>query len=316
MKKLFLTFLLSLSLLYSEEPLVDKEEPSYEPIFAGTLLAYFANNIPPASWLLEPYLFVGNINGIYNSDWKVQHTIKNFETQLLWIVETGITSWMDISLVTIESFTSSHGRKSYLYGDTRVALGFQISKNKKDSWIPDFRIVLQESFPSGKYQNLNPKKTLADISGSGAYETWIIAVLRKIIYLAPRQPITVNLNLEYDFPSNVHAKSFNLYGGTSITDGNVKPGHQLLANLAFEYSLTVNWILGLDIHYLHQNKSRSNHSLRAPLGLPSSEQLSLAPSVEYNPNPNFGCEVGAWFTVAGRNNVSFATGVTTFYWFF
>ncbi len=316
MKRLFIPLLLSASFLYSKEPLQDQVEPSYEPIFAGTLLAINSLNLPPKSWLLEPYLFVGNINGTYNSNWKTQHNLNNFSSQVLWLVETGITSWLDISVYTFGSYTSSHGKKSFLYGDTRVALGFQISENKTGHWTPDFRILLLESFPSGKYQHLNPKKTLADVSGSGAYETWLIAVTRKIIYLAPRQPVTVNLTLEYNFPSNVHAKSYNLYGGNATTNGTAKPGNQFIANLAFEYSLTLSWILGLDIHYQHQNKSRSNHTLHAPLGLPSSEQFSLAPSFEYNPNTSFGVEIGSWFTLAGRNTISFVTGVATAYWYF
>jgi len=313
MKRLFLPLLFSISILYSKEPLQEKTDNIYDPIFAGTLLAYFSENIPPGKFLLEPYIFVGNTNGIYNSNWKKEHSLNNFELQLLWLIETGITQWMDIALITDEIYSSSHEKKSYLYGDTRLALGFQISKNRSNSWIPDFRLVLLESFPSGKYQNLNPQKTLADVSGSGAYETWLLAIFRKIIYLTPRQPITLNLNLEYNFPSSVHVKSYNLYGGDATTHGPIQPGNQFLANLGLEYSLTLNWILGLDIHYLHQNKSHSNHPL---LGLPSSEQLSLAPCIEYNPNNNFGFELGTWFTVAGRNAFSFSTGVATVYWVF
>ncbi len=311
LKRLFLPLIFSFS-LYSKEPLQEKEE-AYAPIFAGTLLAYFAENIPPGQCLFEPYLFVGTFNGTYTSSWKANHSFNNFELQILWLVETGITPWLDIGIITFENYSSAHGKKSFHNGDTRLTLGFQISKNEPHSWIPDFRLVLQQNFPSGKYQNLNPKKNLADVSGSGAYETWLFAVTRKIIYLAPRNPITVNLTLGYDIPTSVHAKNYSLYGGAPKTSASVKPGKQLLANLAFEYSLTLNWILGLDIRYLHQNKSRSSHLL---YGLPSSEQFSLAPCIEYNPTTNIGFELGSWFTVAGRNALSFANGVATVYWEF
>ncbi len=313
MKKTLLSFLFLTSFLYSKLPEKEKSEYTYEPIFAGTMLALFANNIPPGKCLIEPYIFVGNINGVYSPEWKDKHVINNFSSQLLLLIETGITPWLDIALTMNESYTSSHGRKSYLYGDTRLSLGFQILKNKADSATPDFRILLIESFPTGKYQHLDPKKTIADVTGSGAFETWFIAILRKIIYFTPRQVITINLNLGYDIPSSVHVKGFNLYGGSPTASGSIKPGQQVLGNIGLEYSLTINWILGLDVHYVHQNSSRSKHK---DLHRPSSEQFSLAPCIEYNPNTNFGIEAGAWFTFAGRNALSFATGVTTLYWLF
>jgi len=313
MKKYFLSFLLITSLLYSREPEREKSEYTYEPILAGTLLAFFPNNISPGDCLLEPYFFVGNTNGVYNSEWKTEHTIKNFESQLLLLVETGITPWLDIALTMNENYTSSHGRKSWNYGDTRLSLGFQITKNKSNSVVPDFRLLLLESFPTGNYQHLNPKKTLSDVTGSGAYETWLIAIVTKIIYFTPRQPLSINLNLGCNAPTTVHVKGFNLYGGGPIANGSVKPGQQFLGNLGLEYSLTINWILGLDIHYTHQNKS---HSAHPDLGLPSSEEYSLAPCIEYNPTTHFGIEAGAWFSIAGRNAFSFATSVATIYWFF
>ena len=253
MKKILLSFLFLSSLLYSKEPEQEKSEDKYEPIFAGLCLHFSlrifhqeSGSLNPTSLSVRPMEYI-ILNG------KTKPIINNFESQLLLLVETGITPWLDITLTVNENYTSSHGRKSYLYGDTRLALGFQITTNKVDGATPDFRIVLFESFPTGKYQHLDPKKTIADVSGSGAFETWIVAILRKIIYFTPRQVITVNLNLGYDFPSSVHVRGFNLYGGGPNANGSIKPGQQFLGNLALEYSLTENWILGCDLHYVHQN---------------------------------------------------------------
>jgi hypothetical protein len=312
MKKFVFLLLFSISLLYSRDLIEDETKNSYDPIFAGTLLAFFPNNIPPGKVLLEPYLFIGKADGTYDANWKA-HNQKNFQLQTLWLIETGITPWLDISLSNDQTYTAGDGRKSFLYGDTRLALGFQISTNKRNSWVPDFRVVALENFPSGKYQHLNPKKYMGDVSGSGAYETWIIAIARKIIYFTPRNPITANLNLEVNFPTSVHVKGYNVYGGDPQTDGSVIPGKQFVGNLGLEYSLTLNWILGLDVHYIHQNKCHSSHML---LRAPSSEQFSLAPCIEYNPTVNFGLEIGAWFTFAGRNSSSFNNGVLTLYWLF
>jgi hypothetical protein len=310
--KILLSFFL-LTSLSSREPEREKSEYAYQPIYAGTLLAFFGNNIPPGDCLCEPYLFVGNVNGIYDHHWQNDHQFNNFESQLLLLIETGITQWLDIALTINENYASTQGGTFWGYGDTRLALGFQVTTNRPKSLQPDFRIILLQSFPSGKYDHLDPRKHFGDAVGSGAYETWAIAIVRKIIYFTPRQPIAVNFNLGGNISTNANVKGISIYGGDNTTRGSVHPGQQVLANLGLEYSLTVNWIFGLDLHYRHHNKSRSKHCI---LKVPSSEEYSLAPCIEYNPNTHFGLEAGAWFSVAGRNNLSFASGVFTAYWLF
>lgn len=311
MKRFFLLFLFSIPLLYSKEPIEAENGKEEEPIFAGTYLSGTPVNTPPGHWTLQPYLSVINQNGSYNSHWNVDHSLQNFETKLLLDVETGITSWLDITLYTSGSYTSFHNRKSYVYGDVQVQLGFQLLENVTPSLVPDIRLILQENFPSGKYQHLNPKKNQADASGSGSYETSIIAVIRDAFYFTPKHALSVNLTLGYDFPSTVHVKGDNIYGGDFETNGKVKPGQQFVGNLGLEYSLTLHLILGLDIHYEHQNKSRAKHSPHSPTGLPSSEQFSLAPCIEYNFSTNLGVQVISWFTLAGRNTSSFISSVAT-----
>jgi hypothetical protein len=115
----------------------------------------------------------------------------------------------------------------------------------------------------------------------------------------------------YDFPSSVHVKGENVYGGDAETNGKVKPGQQFVGNLGLEYSLSLHLILGLDIHYEHQNKSRAKHSSHSPTGLPSSEQFSLAPCIEYNFSTHLGIQAISWFTLAGRNTSSFISTVAT-----
>jgi hypothetical protein len=311
MKKIFLLFLFSIPLLYSKELIEAENEKEQEPIFAGTYLSTSPVNTPPGHLLFQPYLSVINQYGSYDSHWRVDHSMRNFKTQLVLQVETGITSWLDITLFTSGSYTSFHQRKSYLYGDMQVQLGFQLLENSTSSLIPDIRLLLQESFPTGKYQHLNPKKNEADVSGSGAYETSIIFVIRDIFYFIPKHPLSVNLTLQYDFPSSVHVKGNNLYKGNFETNGNVIPGEQFIGNLGLELSLTIKLILGLDIHYQHRNKSREKHSIHSPTGLPSSEQFSLAPCIEYNFSTRLGIQAISWFTLAGRNSPSFISTVAT-----
>jgi hypothetical protein len=159
MKKILLSLLLT-SLLYAKAPEEEKSEYAYEPIFAGTLLAFIPNNIPPGQCLFEPYFFAGTVNGVYNSEWENKHLFKYFESQLLLEVETGITPWLDITLAIDESYTVSKGRKSLHYADTKLSLGFQITTGHPNSATPDFRILLLESFPHRKIPTSRSQKKL------------------------------------------------------------------------------------------------------------------------------------------------------------
>lgn len=47
----------------------------------------------------------------------------------------------------------------------------------------------------------------------------------------------------------------------------------------------------------------------ASVGLPSSEQFSFAPAIEYNFTENFGIITGVWLSAFGRNSPRFRTGI-------
>ncbi|MBS0626578.1 MAG: hypothetical protein JSS09_00015, partial [Verrucomicrobia bacterium] len=146
-----------------------------------------------------------------------------------------------------------------------------------------------------------------------------IFVTRKIFYSFPKHPFNICLNLAYTLSSKINVKGYNIYGGNFDTEGKVFPGAQYTIDLATEYSLTKNFVIGTDIHYIHQNRSifSGNPGITDPfVGALSSDQLSLAPCLEYNYTDNFGIFGGTWFTIAGKNSYRFITNIVTVYWVF
>ena len=260
-----------------------------QPYFAGTLLSTIPSNIPPGTWFIEPYLYITRQKGTYTSDWGHSSQPRFTSIQNEWDFETGLTPWLDIAFIPTFFYTHS----SLLLGDTKLALGFQILRQQENFF--DLRFILQESFPSGKYDRLN---SLSQATGNGAYQTWTSIVLYKILL-----PFTLNFTFDYIFPSRVSVHGLNIYNISSTT---FRPGQVFNGNLGIECSLTTQAILGLDIHYTHQNSSQT----------PSLEQLSLAPCIEYNPSPNLSFEAGSWFTLAGRNSPIFKSAVLAIYWQF
>jgi hypothetical protein len=301
--------MLFFSLAYSDE-----RDPE-EPLFAGTLLADYPENTPPGALSVEPYVFLTRQYGAYNRHWKVDKHPNLDLCQLYLSLETGITDFLDINLIVGGSYNHSQHRHAYTYADTDLLLGFQILRMQKESWVPDFRVTLGESFPTGKWNHLDP--TLVNQSGTGAYITTVTLISEKIFYWIPHHPIDINMSVSYGIASLVKVRGFNTYGGGPGTKGKVKPGGQLVINAALEYSLTKNWALGTDIHYEHINKSTfsgKTGSLKA--GLPSSERFSLAPCIEYSWNENLSAALGYWFAVAGRNSAAFRSlGFDVTYYF-
>jgi hypothetical protein len=89
----------------------------------------------------------------------------------------------------------------------------------------------------------------------------------------------------------------------------VHPGNTFSSGVGIEVSMTQRWVLATDIVYKMQARTKFQGTTVAPVGGGFSDQLSLAPAIEYNWSPNLGAIVGAWFSVYGRNSPQFASGV-------
>ena len=89
--------------------------------------------------------------------------------------------------------------------------------------------------------------------------------------------------------------------------------------VSFEFILNQKWVLAPDNVYIHADATQfygtlgtTAAGLPATVGTPSSEQISLAPAIEYNFSANFGIEAGCWFAAWGRNTTEFRSGVINF----
>ena len=162
------------------------KDTGYIPLYSGTLLAFFSENVSPGLLYVEPYLFQTTQPGFYNQNWSFQKQKTIHDLSLSMLFETGITSYLDFSLFFTASYNQISKLHTATYQDTEIYFGFQLLRDEKTSWVPDVRFLLGESFPTGKYQYLDQKKQLSDASGSGSYETFFIFVLGKTFYTSRR----------------------------------------------------------------------------------------------------------------------------------
>jgi len=282
---------------------------SYDPLYAGTLLAFIPENIEPKQIYISSYLSFSWQNGNYTNDGSCKKGPIARTPAASVLIETGITSFLDISLNLGFNYSQTGHFQSLTYQDTQAFLGWQILLDTKGSWIPDLRFLIGENFPTGSYQNLNPQKYLTDSSGVGCYQTLFVLVMQKIFYNLLSNPFNINLNLEYILSTKTNVHGFSIYGGDPSTKGTISVGDLYIFNFAFEYSLSRNWVIGSDIRYNYQNSSSFSGHSQSEVGIYPSNQFSLAPCIEYNPSWNFNITLGAWFTLSGKNTPSFITPI-------
>ena len=128
----------------------------------------------------------------------------------------------------------------------------------------------------------------------------------------------MRLNLGATRSREVALRDRSVYGTPEGFTGQARPGDSWNVNAAWEYSLTRNWVLAMDLAYRHSNTTRvsgevSDGPTSATLNFESgtSEAWFLAPAVEYNFSPTFGIIFGARL-IRGRNTTDSVTPVVAF----
>jgi hypothetical protein len=310
--------------LDEDEKLFKHAKEMFDPWYAGPLLTGSASMMPPGSFNIQPYVFVTDNYAAWDHERKTVHTphrvVLNPSINGL---QFGLTNWMDMTVTTQAFMQWQDHKRGTGWGDSSVGVGFPLLR--QDLYKPGIKLVITETIPTGRYQKLNPAKLGLDSTGAGSYQTSIGLRVAKIFFWSYKHPLSLRWSYSYIIPSSVHVKGFNSYGGGYGTSGRVHPGNYQQANFAFEYSFTQRWVFANDFVYVWSNKT-TFHGKRgmnadgtpAIVGSGSSDQLSLAPAIEYNPNANLSFLGGVWFDVYGRNTSKFISGIVsveyTFSW--
>jgi len=320
-KTLFFSLTIATAFLLGkeDEPVLFEEhpEPKYIPWLTGPLLVPTGYVTPRGHFNLEPFLFVTSFFGDYDGHWHPvsrKDPLLSVNPQLF--VQVGLTEWMDLESTPQMFYNHIDGASSTHFGDFPLGVDFQLVQENDDKGIPSVKFQLEESFPTGKYQHLNPRKKGTDGVGAGAFITSPTLVITRILHIKKHHFLVVHLSGTYNIPSPTHVKGLTVYGGGKGTHGKVYLGQSINAFFSLEYTFNQRWVFSIDSEYTHANKTRfSGHSNGNPVGLPSSEQCVLAPALEYNMSPTMGLIAGSWFTVAGRNTPQLAGGVIAFNYF-
>lgn len=308
--------LCSLSLAAEERKHPAKAEKMPTPWFVGPLLTPSAHVVPNGHMNYEPYLYGSTKFGNYNAHWQTQDLKDNvYQIYTQHPFQFGMPARMDFTFIPQFGWNYTDGAGEWVVNDMSFGFDYQLYYRHPDSWYPSVKLALRGNFPLGKYQKLNPKKLGQDIGGSGSWAPSIAINMSRLVWFGGTQFLSLRWSVGYTFPTPVHVKGFNAYGGGHHTHGTAWPGQNLQVLFGLEYSLTKRWAFAFDFDYSHTNKTRfSGHRGKTNgvpniLGSPSSEQFSIAPALEYNWSAYVGMIAGVWFTVGGRNTSEFAQGI-------
>ncbi len=280
-------------------------KPKYQQWFTGPILTPTPITMPVGHPGLEVAWLVGETYGHYNSHWNIDHIPSIWSTGPYVDFQVGFNEFLGAEYIGALLTNFSQGAHYTHVIDSIFRLGFQILTDKKDSWIPDFRILLQETVPTGKYQKLNPKKHGTDVTGRGSFQTGIHFAFQKLFRSTKGHNFRLRWTFGYFVPAPVHVSGINYLGGTKETKGKVYPGRYFSGYISSEYALSRTWAVCLESNYRIGHKGKFCRKKGPKIAVPSFRQISIAPELQHTFTSNLGILTGAWLTVTGRNSVAF-----------
>ncbi len=317
MKELLILALLLTTPLLARTGAEEEEALATPPWLTGSLLTPSAYAVEKGHYNIEPYLYVTTRKGVYDASWKSHSTRQAAQITPQVYLEFGIWDHISFKAIPTASYTILSGQKSLQVNDLPIGFHFQLLLEQPGKWYPTIKFGLSENLPLGKYQRLDPHKKGTDSGGAGSFATTPELVFGRLFHFGNGvHYLNTRLSFSYTIPAPVHVKGWNTYGGGCGTRGKVYPGNLFSTFLGLEWTVTQHWALACDIVNLYQNKTRfSGHKGESAPGIPnsvggpSSNQISIAPAIEYNWSAGLGIIGGVWWTIAGRNTPEFVSGV-------
>lgn len=315
---------------------------AYEPWFTGPLIALSGEVEPIGHGYVAGEFQDITSRGIFDTTHRFIPSPRYSSDWGLFIFTYGIAKNMDAGVLVSYYRNQNLGQSRSGVGDTLATLGFQLAEQGEQKWRPSVRFTIQETLPSGRFDNLNPALYGTDVGGGGSYLT-IASFNFELLSHYGEQYIKTHLCTGLMYASPVYIQGVSAYGGAPDTTGTVTPGNALLVDLAAEYSMTQHWVSVMEAFFYAQQPATFHGHLgearhRSPiafdarrhlsravgrivalnllpsirnidggnsLGNASVMQVILAPAIEYNFTSTMGVIGGVWILPQGKNTNAF-----------
>jgi hypothetical protein len=266
-----------------------------EAWWTGPMLANNASTLPRGHFLVEPYLY----------DVISPHT-NGFGS--LTYIEYGLANRFTVGLIPTFGYNKvSDGLSSsgVGLGDVTVLAQYRLTQFHERHSLPTISFMVQETFPSGKYDQLGPRPSNG--LGAGAYTTTLALNSQTYFWMPTGRILRMRLNATQSISTYASVAGLSVYNTPTGFQGHAKPGASTYVDAAAEYSLTRNWVLALDATYRHTYNTRITGAdpTQSPpniqLNSGSSDAIGFAPALEYNWKPTIGVLVGTRIIALGHN---------------
>ena len=289
--------------------------------WTGPIVAAGAATLPQGHALIEPYVYDAITRGRYDSDgnYRSTDTVHSFGslTYMLYGVTDGFTAGV-IPTFGFNDVSSGADSSGIGVGDVTLQGQWRLSQFREGRRVPTSSLVLQQTLPTGKYDRLGTRPS--DGLGAGAYTTSLAVHSQYYLWLPNGRILRTRLNIAYAMSDSVDVADTSVYGTSQGFRGHADPGDTFSIYSAWEYSVTRNWVLALDVFYQHDASTRirgtnlvsvNGAQQRVPFQaeLDSAWRFGLAPALEYNFTSRVGVIFGARWFAAGRNTGASVTPV-------
>jgi len=288
--------------------------------WTGPIVAAGAATLPQGHALIEPYVYDVVTRGRYDSDGNYRDTDTVHSYGSLTYMLYGVTDSFTAGVIptfgfnNIESGPDSSGVG---VGDVTLQAQWRLSQFHEGGRVPTSSLVLQQTLPTGKYDQLGTRPS--DGLGAGAYTTSLAVHSQYYLWMPNGRVLRTRLNVAYAVADSVDVTDTSVYGTPQGFRGHADPGDTFSLYSAWEYSLTRNWVLALDAFYQHDSSTRVRgeaHGTAFSADSGSAWRFGLAPAIEYNFTSNIGVIVGARWFAAGRNTGASITPVAAINMFY
>ena len=284
--------------------------------WTGPLLAPNASTLPRGHVLIEPYLYDVIPQGFFDSSGTRQSIPHANEFGSLTYINYGLADKFTVGLIPVFGYNEvNQGLNSsgVEVGDLTVQAQYRLHLFHEGSWTPTTSIAVQQSLPTGKYDELGNHPS--DGLGAGAYTTTLCFDNQTFFWMPNGRILRTRFNVTQAFSKSVNVEDVSVYGTSQGFRGHASPGAALFVDLAAEYSITRHWVLASDVTYRHQyNTPVTGYNISNPadaiqLNSGSSQAFALAPAFEYNFNNKVGVILGTRLFPAGKNTTDSITPV-------
>lgn len=275
-------------------------------------------NQPSVSTGLIQYIYYGK----YKNNWSVKNlkSSKFYSTEFFIYPQIGITKRIGTEAFASLSLNYNSKKNYTQFQDLIYRIGYQIliDKLEKGDWTPNLRLILQETFPIGKYKRLDPDGEGIDATGQGAFQSGVLLAWQKGFKYNTSHAFNLAGAVGYFILSGVKINGVSIYGGNRSTKGIAYPGNILTIFSSGEFELSKHIALSYDSNFLinFAGKYKSKLQNGPKLNIPQIAFLNFAPEIEIIISEKAGFLIGPWFTITGQNTPAFASFFIAFLYLF